>query len=45
MNVEHVRESDDEDVYKEMVDRWVRESNHIFSIGPKLFDFFDDIYR
>ena len=45
MNIGHVRDIDDDGLYKEMIDDWVLEADMIFSLGSKLYDFYEDIYR
>ena len=45
VNIGHVRDVNDEGLYKEMIDDWVLEADTIFSLGSKLYEFYEDIYR
>ena len=45
VNIGHVRDVNDEGLYKEMIDDWVLGADTIFSLGSKLYEFYEDIYR
>ena len=44
VNIGHVKEVNDEDMYKETVQDWIPEAQLIFSMGPKLFHYYEDVY-
>ena len=45
VNIGQVRDVNDDGLYKEMIDDWVLGADTIFSLGSKLYEFYEDIYR
>ncbi len=45
VNLSIVKEEEHENLYVALVEKWLKEASLIFSMGPKLFHHYNNIYR
>ena len=45
VNVAQVPDENEEEFYREMIDEWVTKAAVVLSLGSKLYEFYEDVYR